>query len=752
MLLGLASPAARLLCSGMSGNTPMEHKLETEIDPALPRRSFTNNDREFLEVRPKGFDSRGIYTKEGKLVGVEKFPNWEWYASAYWWEKHTLYSGCPMEPTGISTHADWALLVPCMFGDSSVLPRVIFVHTLMLPHFIESTLKFLSANASFVLLSGGVDLTIPRSALDSRYQPLRGFSKSRDGGAYFQRLVKDPRLIHWYCENHDLQNPKLSTLPTGFAPNEGFRDPMAWAPQDYTLLENRNLQFLVSEKEQEGQQWAERARVAQLCASMGQRGWDYCIFNNASAVSHEAFVALLSSVPLMACVHGGGVDPSPMAWEAILLGSIPIVQRLTVGDLYAHLPVAFIDDWDELLDPPDEASLQALLQGWVRELGPYSVPGSELRRKTIDRLKTAYWMEQQRFTPADTYSFMHISKCAGSYWIRDLNKIFFRVGGNFYPETEAGQEHCFYWQKNFAHGEFLVSLKSPRKHLWSLYTECRYDNWGADATRYTAFPKTSSNEDAFGKWVEHFLAGGKTTNAFNCYHPANYQSRQLTYDQKDIINVLSVDGVVEYEPRLDAVMQVYDQFSWVALADFTHESKCLLYSRMVGFSGAKRREIDTFLESCRCAVALTQEKAVQHHTGGHRSEMATLDPHTLALVDSLTKVDQQLFQTALRDFLRNVAAAEEQLGRRFLCDEVLRGSESELLYVMENVTEAYLQAKADFSSLEPQNSTLIALQEQMADLQRQVDELQGQGQERRLLLVPAPVSAAAQGPAENGDS
>jgi hypothetical protein len=201
--------------------------------------------------------------------------------------------------------------------------------------------------------------------------------------------------------------------------------------------------------------------------------------------------------------------------------------------------------------------------------------------------------------------------------------------------------------------------------VWSLYTECRYDNWGAGATRNTAFPRTSSDEDAFGKWVEHFLAGGKTTNAFNCYHPANYQSRQLTCDQKDIMNVLFVGGVVEYEPSLDAVMQTYDQFSWVALADFTHEYKCLLYSRLEGFSGAKRREIATFLESCRCGVALTLEKAVQHHTGGHRSEMATLDPHTLALVDSLTKVDRQLFQTALGDFLRNVAAAEEQLGGAF---------------------------------------------------------------------------------------
>eukprot|EP00601_Ochromonadales_sp_CCMP2298_P016600 CAMPEP_0173229914 /NCGR_PEP_ID=MMETSP1142-20121109/7426_1 /TAXON_ID=483371 /ORGANISM="non described non described, Strain CCMP2298" /LENGTH=421 /DNA_ID=CAMNT_0014158879 /DNA_START=220 /DNA_END=1481 /DNA_ORIENTATION=- len=399
-LLALLLAPLHPLCAGMSHDTPMEHQLETEFDPALPR-SFLNNDREFMEVRPVGFNSRSYYDANGVYKGTDNIANWERYALGYWWETHRLYSSCSMEPTGIATHADWALMVPCMFGDSAKLPRVIFVHNYMLPHFIESTLKFMHENASFVLLSGGTDLTIPRSALDARYHLLRGFSQNKDGGSYFQRLVNDPRLIHWYCENHDLLHPKLSTLPTGFTMDNMYRDPLAWAPQNYTLLDQRPLQFLVSDRVRDGRgQWADRARAVKLCAEMGAKGWDYCLQPSEKGlqdgVSHDAFVSLLSSVPLVACVHGGGVDPSPKAWESILVGSIPIVQRLTIGDSYAHLPVAFVDDWAQLLDPPDEAALQQLLQGWVRELGPYYVPGSELRRKTIDKLKTAYWMEQVR--------------------------------------------------------------------------------------------------------------------------------------------------------------------------------------------------------------------------------------------------------------------------------------------------------------------------------------------------------------------
>ena len=41
---------------------------------------------------------------------------------------------------GISAACDWALMVPCLFGNPYKAPRTIFVMTYMLPHFVESTL------------------------------------------------------------------------------------------------------------------------------------------------------------------------------------------------------------------------------------------------------------------------------------------------------------------------------------------------------------------------------------------------------------------------------------------------------------------------------------------------------------------------------------------------------------------------------------------------------------------------------------
>jgi len=135
----------------------------------------------------------------------------------YWFENRQPFSDCPMTPIGIATTVDWAMMVPCVFGNPHMDggPRTIYVHNYMLPHFIESTLHFMNSSYHFVLISGGTDLTIPRS-IDKRYSTLRGFAASTDGGPYFQTLVRDQRLIHWFCENRDLSHPKLSTLPTGF--------------------------------------------------------------------------------------------------------------------------------------------------------------------------------------------------------------------------------------------------------------------------------------------------------------------------------------------------------------------------------------------------------------------------------------------------------------------------------------------------------------------------------------------------------
>jgi hypothetical protein len=70
-----------------------------------------------------------------------------------------------------------------------------------------------------------------------------------------------------------------------------------------------------------------------------------------------------------ACAHGGGIDPSPKAWEAVMMGTIPIIQHSTLDDAYAQLPVVFIDDWDRLFG--EVAKVRERLRVLRAKLAPY---------------------------------------------------------------------------------------------------------------------------------------------------------------------------------------------------------------------------------------------------------------------------------------------------------------------------------------------------------------------------------------------
>lgn len=102
---------------------------------------------------------------------------------------------------------------------------------------------------------------------------------------------------------------------------------------------------------------------------------------SSTGTSHKDFLEHLVSVPFIACVHGGGIDPSPKAYESIIAGTIPILMRSNVDDAYGELPIAFVDKWEDLFLSPNATEM---LQKWVVELAPYYARGSELRWQTLE--------------------------------------------------------------------------------------------------------------------------------------------------------------------------------------------------------------------------------------------------------------------------------------------------------------------------------------------------------------------------------
>jgi hypothetical protein len=83
------------------------------------------------------------------------------------------------------------------------------------------------------------------------------------------------------------------------------------------------------------------------------------------------------------------VDPSPKAFDTIRIGTIPIIQKLSIEEGYEHFPVAFVNNWDELFKHKDP---EAVLRAWMYVLAPYYEHDGFLRKKALSRLTSSYWI------------------------------------------------------------------------------------------------------------------------------------------------------------------------------------------------------------------------------------------------------------------------------------------------------------------------------------------------------------------------
>ena len=303
------------------------------------------------------------------------------------------------------------------------------------------------------------------------------------------------------------------------------------------------------------------------------------------------------------------------------------------------------------------------------------------------------------------FSFIHISKCAGTSWLQELHKVLPQLQ----PKEASGEEYTVQWtMENLPSDYLLLSLKSPRHHVWSLFSQCKYSPFGIDATEGLDFPRSGETPEAdekdFDEWLKFFEARLPLpqTDCFLCYDPSNYQSQHmagLSRDQR--CNPPSVS------PRVETIVENYWKMDWVGISEFYHESKCLLYYRIripredkkYRFTIPEARQtIDKYLaEECVCPHAESSSDIhFVHHDKGRRSSMADLPKSTLDRIERLTMADTLLYKLALAQFMDEIAWLEskQQLGRRVMCNDQLAKQEPKLHYTGINVTDAYLSAVA----------------------------------------------------------
>lgn len=205
-------------------------------------------------------------------------------------------------------------------------------------YFTENILPLL--RHPFVLITGSEDITLPLQC-DYRW---RAFSAREDQCLY--DIASHPHLVHWFAENLDWSfNDRLSPLPLGVLPPPVEEESLVSIKHKPVPLEERELLILCANRIREGPQWEQRSQLREWLASLKQ---DQILLPEHECSAAE-YSKLLSRCSFVVCASGGGWDPCPKLWHALIHGSIPIVKRSALVDsLSKDLPMWIVDNWRDI--------------------------------------------------------------------------------------------------------------------------------------------------------------------------------------------------------------------------------------------------------------------------------------------------------------------------------------------------------------------------------------------------------------------
>lgn len=283
--------------------------------------------------------------------------------------------------TGIAARCDWVVLSDSQAPRATLVkreegsPRHVFLSFRApfdaLSFFLDQVLPQIVE--PFVLVSGSEDITVPRQ-LDRRWRPF-----STEEIIRINALLEDPRLVHWYAENlDDASHPKFSPIPLGmvFPASSGPQMRVPSVPP----LGARPTSVLCAHRVRNGAQWDLRREVTRLCRDYFS---GFCTVVEDEVPEHR-FIELVHRHAFVICVAGGGLDPSPKAWQVLLHGAIPIIRSTPLDAAYARLPVALVEEWNA------STLSRAKLGEWTSRYSPiHDIP--EHRAVMLQRLGIDYW-------------------------------------------------------------------------------------------------------------------------------------------------------------------------------------------------------------------------------------------------------------------------------------------------------------------------------------------------------------------------
>ena len=259
------------------------------------------------------------------------------------------------------------------------IPKIIFISAyygeIGVEYFIDNILPSLSNK--FNLIIGSEDYSFPYGIYDVRKNQYAHLENK-----IFETLFKNEYLNKIFVENCDIIHEKCVPIPLGLLPTKinYYKKYLNYYPLN--LNKRKVKMFCCHRIHNNSGQFDERKYVNKLCLINWKK---FCV--HYKELNQIEFLAMMRNSQFTICVHGGGIDTCPRLWEAMLVGSIPIVRSHPImNKIYKEFPViVIVDKWEDII--------LEKLQVWMKEKKIYYENKIE-REKMIEKLKLKYWWDK----------------------------------------------------------------------------------------------------------------------------------------------------------------------------------------------------------------------------------------------------------------------------------------------------------------------------------------------------------------------
>jgi hypothetical protein len=246
----------------------------------------------------------------------------------------------------------------------------IYICSSAVPNFISVILP--NIRTRFILVTGDCDESCPNELFRSQED--------------FIRFIESDKIIHWYSQNCIGSHIKLTQIPIGMDYHTMSVRDHEWGSKTSPLDQERIL-FKIKQSAKPLENRIVKAYANFHFLMNTKYAYDRidainkipksCVFYEPTKVRRLNTWKTQSEYAFVISPHGNGLD-CHRTWEAIALGSIPIVKTSPLDPLFEGLPVWIVNDWNQI----NNVSLEEKIE--------------EFKSSTfnLEKMQLSYWLKK----------------------------------------------------------------------------------------------------------------------------------------------------------------------------------------------------------------------------------------------------------------------------------------------------------------------------------------------------------------------